>query len=149
MNFFEFNGKKYTSGTIVKLNNNFVKYNIDKDNIIAKAFVGNDQRYWFHIIGEINQEINKEYLIGVSHNEVEVAIENIIEPNEFEVNNVEEVQEKYCDWEYNGLITGWIIYVFLMAMFSIFKGAIGFWIITSVVFFNWRSNKLKPYGKNK
>ena len=50
------------------------------------------------------------------------------------------------DRDISGLFIGWVWYVFLMAISTIFKDAIGLWIFISIVFFNWRSKKIKEEG---
>jgi hypothetical protein len=50
------------------------------------------------------------------------------------------------DFEIDGLFLGWLWYIFLMAISSIFKDAIGLWILISVVFFSCRSKKIKEEG---
>lgn len=54
--------------------------------------------------------------------------------------------KKRKDFEINGLFIGWIWYIFLMLISIIFKDAIGLWIIISIVFFSWRSKKIKEEG---
>ena len=50
------------------------------------------------------------------------------------------------DSEIDGLFLGWMWYIFLMAISTIFKDAIGLWILISVVFFGYRSKKIKEEG---
>lgn len=45
-----------------------------------------------------------------------------------------------------GLFLGWIWYVVLMAVSVIFNEAIWLWILISIVFFGWRSKKIKEEG---
>ena len=46
----------------------------------------------------------------------------------------------------DGLLIAWIWYVFIMAVATIFKGAICIWVIVSYIFFNYRKTKLKEAG---
>lgn len=50
------------------------------------------------------------------------------------------------DSDINGLPLGWLWYIFLMVIATIFKGNIVLWILISVVFFSWRSEKIKKEG---
>ena len=50
------------------------------------------------------------------------------------------------DSEIDSLFIGWVWYIFLMAISTIFKGAIGLWCLISVVFFAWRKKKIKEEG---
>ena len=145
--YFDYNGKKYQRNTVVKFNRDFMISKFSCDHVIAKAFVGHEEYYCFMLIGVIDPITNQELLISITRNEIKTAIEEIIEPHEAQIYNAMQSTEKYHDWDYPGLIEGWIIYIFFMCLWSIFKDAFGFWILTSIVFFNWRHNKLKPYKK--
>lgn len=46
----------------------------------------------------------------------------------------------------DGLLIAWIWYVFIMAVGVIFYDRIGIWILTSIIFFNYRNKKLKEAG---
>lgn len=50
------------------------------------------------------------------------------------------------EFDIDGMFLGWVWYIFLMAISSIFNGAVYLWILISIVFFNWRSNKIKEEG---
>lgn len=149
MECFEFKGKKYLKNTIVRLNKDFVKSKCGQDCTTARACFQAGIYYLFALVDTVNPVTESEYTIFVRMDKIEELIEDIIEPYEPEVKRIKIEPEKYYDWDYTGLMQGWVIYIFFMCLFSIFKDVIGFWILTSVVFFNWRHNKLKPYRKNK
>ena len=50
------------------------------------------------------------------------------------------------DFQIDGLFLGWMWYIFLMLISVIFNGAIGLWILISIVFFSWRAKKIKREG---
>lgn len=50
------------------------------------------------------------------------------------------------DFEIDGLFIGWMWYIFLMAISTIFYDRIGLWIFISVVFFSWRKKKIEEEG---
>lgn len=145
-----YRGEKYIKNTIVKLNKNFVKEHCGQNYTTAKFSIELDTYYLFVLVDETDTSKELAHTVFVDKNKAEDVIEKIIEPHRPHVEvKTEAKQEKYNDFDYPGLLQGWIIYIFFMCLFSIFKDAIGFWILTSVVFFNWRSEKLKPYRKNK
>ena len=55
-------------------------------------------------------------------------------------------QKRMRDRDIDGMALGWLWYIFLMAISTIFKDAIGLWILISVVFFSWRANKIQKEG---
>ena len=50
------------------------------------------------------------------------------------------------DRQIDGLFIGWVWYIFLMAIATIFNGNIVLWIFISYVFFTWRAGKIKKEG---
>lgn len=46
----------------------------------------------------------------------------------------------------DGLLIAWIWYVLIMAVSTIFKGNVVIWIVVSIIFFNYRSKKLREAG---
>lgn len=47
------------------------------------------------------------------------------------------VEKTWKDTEIDGLFIGWLWYIFLMAISTLFYDRIGLWIFISVVFFSW------------
>lgn len=50
------------------------------------------------------------------------------------------------DSQIPGMMLGWLWYIVIMAVAVIFKEAIGIWVIASIVFLNWRKNKIEKEG---
>lgn len=46
----------------------------------------------------------------------------------------------------DGLLPAWLWYIFIMSVSVIFKSCIGIWILSSIIFFNYRSKKIKEAG---
>lgn len=46
----------------------------------------------------------------------------------------------------DGMIYAWMWYILLMAIFTIFNGRIIFWIVTTIIFTNYRNKKLREAG---
>lgn len=149
MECFTNSNKKYARNTIVRLNKDFVKNYCGQDCTIARVCCELDSYYLFALIGTNDPETDWEYIVRVNKNEIEHIVEEIIKSNDAHSVHIEAKQEKYNDWDYTGLIEGWIIYIVFMCLWCIFNDRIGLWILTSVIFFRWRHNKLKPYKKNK
>lgn len=56
------------------------------------------------------------------------------------------IVHKKNEMEIDGLFIGWMWYVFLMAISTLFYDRIGLWIFISWVFFSWRKKKIKEEG---
>ena len=74
------------------------------------------------------------------------TVDEIIVP--VEVPYVSPQDKKYAksDFEISGMIEMWVVYIFLMIVFSIFHGRIIFWAIISFFFFGIRSVMKKDGG---
>lgn len=99
------------------------------DGIVDALYTGttNDGR---HIFRYHCQEKNK--IIRCP----ETELENIIVSNQRTYNGM--VKHVPKDTEINGLFLGWIWYIFIMIVVSIFNGAIIGWVVVSFFFFKWR-----------
>ena len=56
------------------------------------------------------------------------------------------IEKRRKDSQIDGLFLGWMWYIFLMLISIVFKEALGLWIFISIVFFKWRSDKIKKEG---
>jgi len=62
--------------------------------------------------------------------------------------NVHFPEEKVLpDSMIDGLTIGWVWYIFLMIVATIFKGNIILWCLISYVFFSWRKKKIEKGGR--
>lgn len=92
----------------------------------------------------------KEYFIEVYRKEYSytenIFYRNICNPV---VPRAPDVNNKFTfsdELNIDGLLIAWIWYVFIMVVGTIFYDRIGIWILSSIVFFNYRNKKLKEAG---
>ena len=128
--YFEINGKKYYTGTV------FVVNHIGKQKEASFiCYDENEERYVYRI-GICTMRVHAEYFwttfIRVTNKQDDSVHMPIVR------------QRRDCD--INGLFLGWIWYIFLMLVSILFKDVIGLWIFISIVFFKWRSEKIKKEG---
>lgn len=129
-NYFVVNGVKYYTGTVFIVNNmgqhteaSFVCYDQDR------------QRYVYKIKDHTWHADEKNFqnrFICVTD-----KVDNIITGPTVKTKS---------DIRIDGLFIGWMWYIFLMAISALFKDAIGLWFLISIVFFAWRSSKIKKEG---
>ena len=144
-NYFVYNGKRYGPGTIFKIKNPnskcyydteaqavFIGCNHDNDFYIFTVY---DKTYRYHKNCFYNSLIE---VIGGA--DVETASKYM--PRSMQ--NKEYSFRKELDID--GMLIAWLWYVFIVAIGTIFYARIIIWIIASVVFFNYRSQKLKEEG---
>lgn len=134
-NYFEYNGKKYYTGTIfiMKVSKmlyeyTFVGYNVDYKALLCKS--ANNQQA--RSLVPIWESVFNKNLVSIT-NKIDTSVHSPVE-------------KKMKDTQIDGLFLGWMWYIFLMAVSTIFKDAIGLWILWSVVFFSWRKKKIKKEG---
>ena len=130
-NYFVVDGKKYYTGTVFVIKDcngrqteaYFICYDTDLRKYIYKTegcrWSSHDNFFWNRFVA-VTDKVNNEISYPVA-----------------------KVQK---DLEIDGLFIGWVWYIFLMLISTIFKDAIGLWGLITVVFFSWRSKKIKEEG---
>lgn len=129
-NYFVWNGIKYYTGTVIVVN--------DMGRQVEASFVCYDKTYNWYIYKI------KECRYSVWPKQFEQALIEVTDRVDKKVHMP--MVKTLKDSQIDGLFLGWIWYIFLMAIATIFKGNIGLWIIISIAFFNWRNNKIKEEG---
>lgn len=130
--YFEVNGIKYYTGTI------FITQKMGRH--VEATFVGYDMYYSKYIY-----TINSGGCRHITHDEYFWDHFVSVTDKKNESAHIPILKTKK-DSDIDGLFLGWLWYIFLMAISVIFKGAIAWWIFISVVFFSWRSKKIKEEG---
>lgn len=130
INYFKVNGIKYDTGTVFITNYmgkhveaSFMYYDTEQKRYVYKikdcTYYDTHTLFWRKFVSVTNKMDNTIHL---------------------------PVIKRKKEFEIDGLFIGWVWYIFLMGISIIFKDAIGLWIIISIVFFNWRSKKIKEEG---
>lgn len=133
--YFEYNGNKYYTGTIFRM-----KYNNQLIDGTFVCYMPELDRYVYKFLdktGRMQQACSPSSMFWSK-------VDSITDRRNSQVYFPRERQMK--DRYVDGLPLGWMWYIFLMAISTIFKDAIGLWILISVVFFNWRKKKIKEEG---
>lgn len=129
-NYLIVNGKKYYTGTVFmidfhgKVQEAVFRCYIPKTNRVNVKLSGSG---WF-----INADDFRKRIVEIT-NKVDSSVQMPI-------------IHKKNEMEIDGLFIGWMWYIFLMAISTIFYDRIGLWIFISVVFFSWRKKKIKENG---
>lgn len=131
MNFFVIDGKRYYTGTV------FIAREMGKE--VEAVFVCTYFASHTYIVYKINgcQRMTPIQMFKDKFVRISGAVNN-----ETKMPQTKHLRDRDID----GVALGWLWYVFLMAIATIFKEAIGLWILISVVFFSWRSNKIQKEG---
>ena len=129
-NYIVVNGTKYYTGTVF-----IIDFNGRKQKAIFVCCVPKTNRvrcklsdsFWF-----INADDFRNRIVKITSDvDQSVHMPIVHRKNEMEI-----------EW----LFIGWMWYVFLMAISTIFYDRIGLWIFISIVFFSWRAKKVKEEG---
>lgn len=136
------NGKRYNTGDIVKVfwyNHLYGRNPCIKEAIFINCDPDKDE-YNFQVDGQ-------------SFCYTQRLFYRIICKKSEDKNNQKQIQinqKSFADeLKIDGLLIAWIWYVFIMAIALIFNDCIFIWIIASIVFFNYRSKKIKKGGYHK
>ena len=125
--YFDYNGKRYYTGTV---------FIVRKDGKEVKAtYIGYNTEYT-----KYNYEINGCKYI-VDENYFYNALIAVTEG--YDCRASLPIKKQMKESEIDGMIVGWIWYIVLMLISSIFKANVGLWILISIVFFGWRAKKKK------
>lgn len=143
-NDFEYNGKRYPIGTVVKLND---EYNrkftdlCDKEVIITQISLWGENKHRHHLctVYDYNGRVVARDVF-VSPDEF---IEEIVENPSISPQMLQPKIEYESDFENDDVKFGWLIYIIIMAFLFIFKDRWIGWIATTIYFFNWRRNQLR------
>lgn len=129
-NYFEHDGKKYYSGTVMIVHNfkpvqeaTFLCYDTKRDMYIYQ-------------IGQCKCHMDEDKFRN--------SIISITDRTNNNVHVPEVKTKKEC--HIDGLMYGWVLYIFAMIVSTIFNDRVSMWMIWSVVFFTWRSAKIKEEG---
>lgn len=140
LNYFIYNGKVYNSGTIVVIRwcNSMTRSVL---NTKAKFICCNpgSKEYILEVYGERYTYTEDSFYKVLCY---------IEDTNHYMNNTQHKVENRTLTDELNidGLFFAWIWYILIMLIAVVFHARIGIWIFASIVFFNYRSNKLKEAG---
>lgn len=149
--FFEFKGKCYGPGTVVKFKSCHCREIWGKERTHGK-YTGCNKFYgWQNFIGGYD---DKHFELGsTSFNENEQSAEDIIEkivvPREVPYKAYKKRKYPVSDWEEPELIMWWVVYLFVMFVSEIFVWPLRLflWAVASIVFFGCRKTFLDKYIK--
>lgn len=151
-NYFIHQGVRYYSGTtiIVKQNDKISGRVFD----VKATFVYYDtesDRYAFSINRLTNIYPKKDFdrvFVGVTEDIVREHDTNEL-MNKWAYTQGNKKHTLIEELSVEGMFIAWVWYVFIMIVAVIFNDRIGIWLFASIIFFNYRSKKLKEAGLKK
>ena len=133
-NYFEHNGKKYYEGTIVEFNNTGypqAKYG---------KYYGNADLFTLMKSPTESFANDKRLIIAnMCGNDRGQIVRVVKEVDKY--SKVEKVKA-YNDTDCDDMFYAWIAYIAAMVFFTLFYNRIGWWALTTVIFYNYRKSKL-------
>ena len=141
--YFEFKGVKYGIGTIVKVPYTTDLRWIPKEKLMVETeFVGGGQ---FKLIPH-DRMISLYEGMGHFSGKYEDYIE-IIQPVYYQEPEPPKPQNIFFrtgsgSWEaHNDVVYGFIVYVAVMLLATIFKARVGIWALATIIYFSWKAKK--------
>jgi hypothetical protein len=128
--YFIHNGTKYYTGTVIIVKNG-------KDTTEA-SFIYYDEEWnkYCYKIKDCKYHVYPEFFEDVFVDVTDKIDERVRMP---------QVKRKR-EMNINGMFEGWVWYILLMALSTIFKANVVLWILWSHLFFSWRNKKIKEEG---
>ena len=130
-NYFVYNGKKYYTGTIIKAK--------VRDYVHEVIFYYEENGYY------IFKDTIPYGNDGFSAPE-KIFFQRLVEVTDKKDMRVIPIKKKRNELEIDWLFVGWLWYIFIMLVSSIFVGNVFCWILASIIFFTWRKNKINEEG---
>ena len=129
-NYFKYQGKKYYTGTVM------IVHNFKPKQEATFLCYDTEREMYIYQIKQCKCHMNEDYFFN--------SIISITDRTNRSVHIPEVKTRKEC--HIDGVMFGWAIYIFLMIVTTIFNDRIMMWAIWSIVFFAWRSEKIKEEG---
>ena len=134
-NYFTYNGVRYYPGTIVELKEERKKDFGFCSYMKFSRYDDDSNKYCFTSL----HDIWKQYF--VFEDQIQICVNSILKTNLMPESTNEKIEPKYID----GIVEAWTWYIIIM-FFALFIKGIGntilIWVLTSIIFFNWRYNKI-------
>lgn len=133
--YFVFEGKTYYTGTVFKVKEYHYPYGVCEKEAIFVAYNPNYNHVKFQVgsQGHLKRpDMLKGWIVSVT-NKIDATVKS-------------PVLKKKKDSEIDGLVTGWLWYIVLMAVSTIFNDRIGLWGLWCWIFFSWRHEKIQKEG---
>ena len=141
--YFEFQGVKYGIGTIVKIPSTLELRWRTKDEIVEIArFGGNSCFEFVHKHGSINLYESSGHLSGKYEDYIEIINPVYYQEPEPPKQKNMFFRTKSDTWDaHNEVCVGFIWYIAVMLLATIFNARVEIWTIATIVYFSWKSKK--------
>ena len=138
-NYFVYNGEQYNSGTVIVMKwFSYVSRRICDTNATFLYFDTKKNKYFVDIYGKTYEYTEEDFYKN---------FRRIYNQNKNIKQNIAPKEHTFTEeLSIDGLLIAWVWYIFIMLVGTIFYDRIGIWILTSVIFFNYRKNKLREAG---
>lgn len=138
-NYFVYNGMQYNSGTVIVIRwFSCVSRSLCDTNATFLYFDTDENKYFVDIYGKTYEYTTKDFYNN---------FRRVYNKRNNTKQNIAPKEHTFIDeLENDGLLIAWVWYIFIMMVAVIFYDRIGLWILTSIIFFNYRNKKLKEAG---
>ncbi len=130
LNTFNYKGKEYYVGSVVKL-----KSALGNIAILKKHYIDDCGNHEYDFVKKSDDSV-----MSIKTNNLDNFLSDVIE----EADTALEIKDEYYkDTDLDVMFYGWVIYITLMVLVSFVHGNVLGWVLISVYFFSWRKKKLK------
>ena len=131
--YFEYNGVRYYSGTKFTMKEPVYESAIVKARYVENSFNGDSILVFYEPTGRL---VKGQKGIFIKKEKLPEVIIEILNGNYY--TELEQSKQYLPDSKIPELVVGWMMYIFVMAVLTIFNDRLIGWIAVSIYFFNWR-----------
>lgn len=143
--YFTYQGEDYLLNTMVRLTDkgkNQLRTEYRETQIVGHCMTDNGKHYYRYVRAWVYNNGTKRAVTDISCTSPDEMIEAIVVPAR-KIDNANNKQEYYKDYEVGGVLAGWVLYIAIMIFLLIFKEFYIGWFFVSIYFFTWRKKVLK------
>ena len=136
-NYFHYNGKQYYTGTVIKLKKGYSCL----DAVFEWCDPANNTYAYrmLSCIHIVDKEWFNERIVGISK-ETPKPTPVVSAPIKTNICGVPKIESNNGDGDF-GLVLGWMWYIFLMVLATIFNDNVALWALISIIFFIWKAKR--------
>lgn len=132
------NGETYYTGTVFLVKGMYLSYPHNYE--ATFVYYDPERNYVRYILHRFGDRVDVSY----PKDTFERIVISVMDKKDATVKCPE--KKRRPEMQIDGMFDGWVLYIVLMAVFSIFKDNIGIWCLLSYYFFSWRHKKIEKEG---
>lgn len=147
--YFTYQGKEYFLNTMVRLTDRgkeLLRTDYRETQLVGHYMFKDGKHCYEYVKAWVYNNGTKRAVTDILCTNPDEIIEAIVVPA-CQIDNTNDKQEHYKDYEVEGVLVGWILYIATMIFLLVFREFYVGWFFVSIYFFAWRKKELKKPKK--